>query len=137
MIQFQNESVVVRLELNTTAIFLTWKGFVPRREYREGLEASLEIAKKHKIKNWISDISLLEGISVKDQEWVGREWLPKAVSAGCYQNQAVIVAKDIFEQVSALNILTSFQNQPIVLQHFTNLRDARKWLKDGITEQAA
>ena len=132
MADFQNGSVVVELANNANAIFLRWKGSVPSLEYREGLERSLEIARKHNIKNWISDIRLLNGISLKDQRWVSVEWLPKAVSAGCYKNQAVIVAEYPFEKPSELNTITTIQNETVEIQHFTNPEDAKQWLENKV-----
>ena len=132
MVQFQNGSVVVELVNNATAIFLTWQGFPPSLQYREGLEKSLEIAQKHKIQNWMSDLRLLEGIGTKDQEWVGLEWLPKAVLAGCYKYQAVIMDEDPAEELSELNIITTVQNKPIEIQHFTSLKEAKQWLKKKV-----
>lgn len=128
MIQFQNEFVIAELVNNSTAIVLTWKGFIPSSKYREGLDKSLDLAKKHKIKNWISDIRLMKVIGVKDQEWAGTEWLSKTVSAGCYKKQAVIMSEDVFGQASANNILTTVQNQQIEIRNFTNMDDAKKWL---------
>lgn len=130
MVQFQNESVVIELVNNPTAIFLTWKGFPPSLQYREGMEKSLEIAQKHRIRNWISDIRLLEGIRVKDQEWVGQDWLARAVSAGCYKYQAVMITEEVFKEVSSLNIVTTVHDHPIEIRHFTSLEDAKKWLEN-------
>ncbi len=128
MNQFQNEFVTVELVNNSTAILSTWKGFIPSAKYREALDKSLELAKKHNIKNWISDIRLMKVLGVKDQEWAGTEWLSKAVSAGCYKKQAVIMSEDVFGQASAKNILTTVQNQQIEFQNFTRLEDAKSWL---------
>ena len=129
MIRFQNDSVVVELRNNATAIFLRWKGFPRSTQYREGLEKSLAIAMEYKTRNWISDIRHLDGIGLKDQQWVGEVWLPKAVSNGCYKKQAVIVSAHMEEKISALNVDTSIQNQVVEIRHFTNLKDAREWLE--------
>lgn len=130
MIRYQNESVVVKLTNKATAILLIWKGFPSCLSYRQGLEKSLEIAKEHKIINWISDISQMQAPQIKDQEWAGREWLRKAVSAGCYKNQAVIMAKDFFGDVADLNFTTTIQNLTLEFRHFTSLEDAKEWLED-------
>lgn len=128
MIQFQNEFVTAELVNNSTAILLTLKGFIPSVQYREALEKALDIAKKHKINNWISDITRMKVLGVKDQEWAGTVWLTKAVTAGCYKKQAVIMSDDIFGQASAKNILTTVQNQEIQIQNFTKIEEAKKWL---------
>ncbi|WP_224996097.1 hypothetical protein [Cesiribacter sp. SM1] len=128
MIQFQNEFVVIELVNNATAISLCWKGFVPSAKYREALEKAIEIARKHRITNWISDIRLMKVLAVKDQEWAGTVWLPKVVSAGCYKKQAVIMPEDIFGKASASSLLTTVQNQQIEIQNFTSPEDAKQWL---------
>lgn len=128
MIQFENDFVTVELVNNSTALLATWKGFIPSSYYRDALEKSLEIAKKHKIKNWISDIKLMKVIGTPDQEWAGTTWLLNAVSAGCYEKQAVIMSEDIFGKASANKILTTVQDQAIEIQNFVRLEDAKKWL---------
>ena len=128
MTQFQNEFVTAELVNDATAIVLTWKGFIPSASYRDALNKSLEIAKKHKIKNWVSDIRMMKVLGVKDQEWAGTDWVTRAVSAGCYKKQGVIMSEDVFGQASAKNILISVQNQQIEIQNFTKLEDAKKWL---------
>ncbi len=131
MIQFQNESIIVELVNDSTAILLTWKGFIPSLKYREALDKSLEIAKKYKIKNWISDIRLMKVVGVKDQEWAGTIWASKAVSAGCYKKQAVIMPEDVFGKASANNMIATVQNQKIEIKNFTRLDEAKQWLAES------
>jgi len=128
MIQFQNEYVVAELVNNSTVILLTWKGFIPSAEYREALDRSLEIAKTQKISKWISDLRLMKVIRVNDQEWASTDWLSRAVLAGCYSKQAVIMADDVFAQASAQKILTTVQNKQIEIQNFTKIEEAKTWL---------
>ena len=128
MLQFHNEFITVELVNQGTAIALTWKGFVPSTSYREAMEKALEIAKKHKIHNWISDIKLVKVLGIKDQEWCGTDWTPRAVLSGCYRKQAVIMPADVFGHASTQNIITKMQNQQIEIQYFTQLEEAKKWL---------
>jgi hypothetical protein len=128
MVQFQSEYAKIELVNNSSTILLTWKGFIPSATYRETLDKSLEIAKKFKIKKWISDIKQIKVIGVKDQEWAGTDWLSRAVGAGCYHKQAVIMADDIFGQASAKKILTTIQNQEVEIQNFNKLEEAITWL---------
>lgn len=131
MIQFQNDSVVVELVNDGTAVAMTWKGFIPSAKYREALEKTLEIARKHRIKYWISDIRQMKVISAKDQEWAATVWLSNAVAAGCYEKQAVIMSEDVFGQASAKNILTTVQNKQIEIQNFVSKDQAKKWLAEN------
>lgn len=128
MIQFENDFVTVELANNSTTIIVTWKGFIPSSYYRDALTKSLEIAKTHKIKKWISDIKLMKVIGTPDQEWAGTTWLLDAVSSGCYEKQAVIMSEDIFGKASANKILTTVQDKAIEIRNFVNLEDAKKWL---------
>ena len=130
MIQFQNEYIIAELVNDSTAILLSWKGFVPSLKYREALEQALTVAQKHRISNWISDIRQMKVVATKDQQWAGTEWLSKAVSSGCYKNQAVIMPEDLFGQASAVNMITTatVHNQQIQFQNFTSLESAKVWL---------
>jgi hypothetical protein len=128
MVQFKYDYAIAELVNNGTTILLTWKGFISSPNYRETLEKSLEIAKKNRIKNWISDIRLMKVLGPKDQEWAGTDWLPRAVAAGCYHKQAVIMAEDLFGELSAKKILATVQDQQIEIQNFVKVEDAKKWL---------
>jgi hypothetical protein len=130
MKQFENEFVKVELINDSTALLITWSGFIPSEKYRDALTRSLEIAKKYKIKNWVSDIKAMKVIAMADQEWASTEWLVKAVTGGCYHKQAVIMADDIFGQASAKKILATVANQEIEIQNFNNIQDAKAWLQE-------
>ncbi|HTF80658.1 MAG TPA: hypothetical protein VL947_03000, partial [Cytophagales bacterium] len=107
MVHFESEFVKIELLSDPNAILSTWIGFVPSAKYREALEMALELAKKHKIDKWISDIKSMKVISVADQEWASTEWFSRALSAGCYRKQAVIMSDDVFGQASAKKIITT------------------------------
>ena len=128
MVQFQNEFVVVELVNNATAIVLTWKGYIPSAIYRESLEKSLDIAKEHKITNWISDIRHMKMLEAQDQAWAISVWLPKAVSAGCYKKQAVLMPEDIFGGASARNLISAALGHLVDIQSFTTMEDAKEWV---------
>ncbi len=136
MIQFQNKFVVVALVNSSTAIALTWKGYIPSAVYREALEKSLLIAQEHKIENWISDIRHIKIISVQDRKWVEQAWIPNAVSSGCYKKQAVIMAEDIFAGAAARYLLTVVMDQQVETRNFTNLEEAKAWLQN-VDDKAA
>lgn len=130
MLQFQNKFVVVELLNNATAIYLSWRGTVPGKEYRTSLIRALEIAKAHKISNWISDISEMGPIMAEDQEWAGKVWIPEAVSSRTYQKQAVVV-DEYFGGVSSNDFVVTVQGQEIEFKHFSSLEEAKHWLQEG------
>ncbi len=131
MIHFQNNYVAIELINDSTAILLTWKGFVPSAVYREGMSKALEIARKHKIVNWVSDIRLLKVLGIPDQEWAGVKWVTDATSAGCYKKQAIIMAEDVFGKLTAQNIMEYIKDPEIKLSCFPALEDAKNWLSGG------
>lgn len=128
LIQFQNDYVEVTLDKDATAMVLIWKDYVPSGIYRAALEQALEIAREHQISNWISDIRQLKILEAADQAWVSTDWLNKAITAGCYKKQAVIMAEDIFGQAAARNILAAINEEQIEIQYFNSLEAAKAWL---------
>jgi hypothetical protein len=128
MLQFENEFVKVELVSNSKILLLTWMGFIPSVKYRDACEKALEIAKKHRVKEWLSDIKQVKVVSPTDQEWVVADWAPRAVAAGCYNRQAILMPDDIFGQVSANKMIVSIKGQSVEMQNFNNLEAAKEWL---------
>ncbi|MEM9981793.1 MAG: hypothetical protein AAF734_04795, partial [Bacteroidota bacterium] len=63
----------------------------------------------------------------KDQNWMQEDWFPRAFAVG-FRRSAVVVAADIFRDISVKNIVNRINNQQFEVQYFTTLEAAKGWI---------
>lgn len=128
MLQFENEYVKIELVNNSKVVKIAWIGFVPADKYKEALEKSLEIAKTHKISDWLTDARGIKVIKVESQDWAMNDWMPRAVNAGCYKRQAMVLPNDAFGKASADRMISLIGKQEVVFSNFNSEESALAWL---------
>ena len=73
----------VKYEEKHNVVFVEWKKFCCREDYRKPLEYALDIIKNHKGCNYVADTrNGFENIP-EDTEWVAQYFMPKAKEYGC------------------------------------------------------
>jgi hypothetical protein len=132
MVQFENEYVKIETLNNSKILKIVWIGFVPGDAYRAALEKSLEIAKKFKITNWLTDARTMKVVKLENQDWAMKDWMPRVVNAGCYKKQAVVLPQDLFGKASADRMISMVGNQEVAFSNFGTEESAIDWLS-GVT----
>ncbi len=79
---YLSEYCDVKYESEYNVVFVKWKKFCCKDDYRRPLEYALEIIKEHKC-DYVADTrNGFENIP-EDTEWVADYFMPKAVENGC------------------------------------------------------
>lgn len=79
---YKSEFCEVKYEENYNVVFVKWKKFCCKDDYRKPLEYALEIIKEHKC-NYVADTRTgFENIP-EDTKWIADYFIPKAVEYGC------------------------------------------------------
>ena len=79
---YKSEFCEVKYEENYNVVFVKWKKFCCKDDYRKPLEYALEIIKEHKC-NYVADTRTgFENIP-EDTKWIADYFIPKAVGYGC------------------------------------------------------
>ena len=82
-IKYLSEFCDVKYEEKHNVVFVEWKKFCCREDYRKPLEYALDIIKNHKGCNYVADTrNGFENIP-EDTEWVAQCFMPKAKEYGC------------------------------------------------------
>jgi hypothetical protein len=63
----------------------------------------------------------------QEQQWIAREWLPRAVQAG-YRHGAVVVSPNVLVRLATAFVTTSIQGLPLMYRSFDTVADAQSWL---------
>ena len=78
---YKSEFCEVKYEENYNVVFVKWKKFCCKDDYRKPLEYALEIIKEHKC-NYVADTRTgFENIP-EDTKWIADYFIPKAVEYG-------------------------------------------------------
>lgn len=109
------------------AVLLEWHGFAKSERFREACNNALKLMidkKSHKI---IADNRDAKVIKMKDQQWLHEEWMSKAYERG-YRTSAVIVSKNLFNDVAVKEIVNQMDKGKFSVHFFTDLDQAKDWL---------
>ncbi|GAB3741008.1 hypothetical protein GCM10027594_20820 [Hymenobacter agri] len=64
----------------------------------------------------------------EEQQWITREWMPRAVLGG-YRYGAVVVSTNVLARLATAFITTAVQGLPLVYRSFDAEDEARRWLQ--------
>ncbi|RSK33184.1 hypothetical protein [Hymenobacter metallilatus] len=70
----------------------------------------------------------MRAFSTTEQQWIVREWLPRAVLEAGYRYGGVLVSEDVFTRLATAYVTTSVQNLPLVYRTFSHEASANAWL---------
>ncbi len=107
----------------------TYEGFLKHTEFREIAEGSLALIQQSGYSKILVDTRQTRIIQKESQQWIDRDWFPRATKAGV-RHMAFLTPADYFGKVSV-----EATNQPairkgdITIQYFTNMASARRWLQ--------
>jgi hypothetical protein len=131
---FQTKHASIVYHADKHILQLTWYNFTPSPEYRNILNKALEIMDACYAKKWIFDQRDAGVIAPDDIKWVVEDWTPRVVQAlGKNIYSAVILAKNIFGEVSLKNLVSNTQKQKdtqgaIETRYFDSILAAEQWL---------
>lgn len=119
-------SVIVEEQTDISAAVITFNGSIKSADYRKAMETNYELCKLPQVKNWLQNNTDAGILSLEDQNWVSTNLIPKA--AEYVEKIAVVISRDVFRKFAAKNILDK-QKGKLNFQYFSNLEEAKDWLK--------
>jgi SpoIIAA-like len=115
-------------DANVRALVSTVKGSVVSKEFRKTAMDGLELMVTQKATKILLNIGELGVMSLEDQQWLQKEWNPKALEAGL-RYQALVIPKDVFGKMAVQRVQNDLKrNQQITIQYFENEAKALEWL---------
>lgn len=70
----------------------------------------------------------MQPFSAQEQEWVAKDWLPRAVWEGGYRHGAVVVSHEVMVRLATAYITTQVSGLPLIYQSFDVENEALTWL---------
>jgi hypothetical protein len=109
------------------AVQLKWSGFASSEAFREACDFSLKLLVEYQADRMIADNTHAKIVLPEDQEWMNRVWFPKAFKGG-FRTSAVVVAQDVFRDLSVKKIVNDMDMEKFEVQFFSTPAAAYDWL---------
>ncbi len=126
---FEEKYLKIHYNEEVNCIHMQWTGFATTEKYKNGMNTGLEKVKEKKVSRWLADMVDMAAISPDDQKWTNEDWFPRLLEAGV-KTSAVVMSKDIFNQLAVKKIGQDMTNNSYTMHFFDDLEEAKKWLKD-------
>lgn len=105
-----------------------WKGFVEGRNLREAMDKGLEILQTKKAPFWLADLRKLGVISQADQEWISRDWFPRAMQIGLTKRATILPEKAV-GKMSVNRVSEQMNNRRVESAIFQEVGEAYYWFE--------
>ncbi|MFN8436194.1 MAG: hypothetical protein U0V72_01045 [Cytophagales bacterium] len=132
MIKLYNSigNVFFQLEFDEqkNSVYAYWNGFVTIENVKEGAELVAEMLEQTHCPNFINVNTDLTGPWESSNDWIQREWTPRAIKGGL-KNFAFVVSPNIFGQLSAMDLNKRLENFDLEMKTFSSLDDAQQWIQ--------
>jgi hypothetical protein len=118
----------VLLDADVPCLTVVWKREASSEQLRAVLEKLIELIRQHKISKVLGDDTALPQIQPEDQDWIVRDWMPRAVEAGL----KLAANKSPEAYFGRLAVETIKANQSLLaIRSFEHFEEARRWLKNA------
>ena len=117
----------MRWDAACDAVHVDWQGWADSAEFVALNEAGLSALREHRSSRWLADCRNLKTIKLADQEWVDRDWFPRALAAGL-RRMALVIANSKLAQMNIEQILSRIPGTKLDVAYFATEVMARDWL---------
>jgi hypothetical protein len=131
MTQYEKDHLTVTWDESLQAVVTNWHESADGDDYREGLDAGLELARSKTAPNWLADRRALATVAEADQEWTNRNWLPRALDSQLDRMSIVRSEADVAEMAPE-DIAREAGGDALTTHYFDDRSDAEAWLKERL-----
>jgi len=128
MAHYETDFLTVEWDDSVEAVVMNWTDFAEGDDYRDGLDAGLELVKQRNAENWLADLREMKAVAREDQEWTEDDWHPRAFDTSL-ANMAIVQPESVVTEMSVEDLVQEIGEQ-ITMQIFDNRQDARNWLDE-------
>src|SRR5690606_1813072 len=92
------------------------------------LDNVIVMLKNHSVSRISGNDSALPMVHAEDQEWIAKDWFPRAVATG-WRVSANKLPDTYFGQLTTNQVQIKEAPEPVVIKNFQYLAEARQWLE--------
>lgn len=125
MTYLEEPYLIIRWDETLKCVHMQWRGFVEGEKFRAGLDKGLELLKEKKAQRWLADLEQLRVVSLSDQDWMTKNWLPRATASGL-RFTANVLPESVIAQMVVNRIKVNAKDDGAA--YFDDMEKAREWL---------
>ena len=126
---------LVRWDPRTNAACIEWQGWANATEFATASEAALTAIKEHDGSCFLGDCRDLKAVQQLDQDWVDRDWMLRALSAGL-RKMALVIPTSAVAHTNIEQMMSGSPGSAVEVGYFTNVEDASVWLNETLPPDA-
>jgi hypothetical protein len=127
---FQNENAKMVYYPELKIVHNTFHGKPTGKQFREALDAGVEVMKKYGSTKWLSDDRQNQAqFSEEDNEWADSVWFPRMQEVG-WKTWAMVVPESVAARDNVVDIIDKIYDQGVRISVFVDLDEALKWLSE-------
>jgi hypothetical protein len=130
MVYIDTPNALVLWDSVTRSVVLEWRNFVFGDEYRVALNTVLKALEENRSSNVLSDSRRMKAIPQDDQDWLLKEWVPRAEKAGL-KHMAIVLPKSTLGQMTLQRLAQVGPDKRLVsndgTSYFETVDEAKKW----------
>lgn len=120
---FENSNADVFADPEVKSIVVVWKKITPE-EYKEVLNKGIDFLKSKGYANWFADTTNHGAVNKDLQEWVDKDWTPRALQAGLKKLSYNLPAS-VLSQMSIESLVQVMGD--VTIHAFASYEEARRW----------
>jgi hypothetical protein len=124
----ESSSYKITYDADADCVVMKWDGYSTSSEFRQGTETMLNMVIFHHTNYVLADIENMVLISQEDQQWLEREFIPRAINFG-FGALAIIKPKSYFNKVAIETISYKVDPGKLPIRFFDKIEEAKDWLK--------
>ena len=132
MVHLDTPNALVMWDPDSRSVVLEWRNFVYGDEYRGALNAVLEALRTNGSNKVLSDSRRMKAISQDDQEWLLKDWVPRAGKAGL-RHMAIVLPKSALGQMTLQRLAQAGPDKRLVssdgTSYFETIEEAKRWFQ--------
>ena len=130
MVYIDTPNALVMWDSVTRSVILEWRNFVFGDEYRGALDAVIKAMEEHRSNKVLSDSRRMRAIPQDDQDWLLKEWVPRAYKAGL-KHMAIVLPKSTLGQMTLHQLAKVGPDKRLVsndgTSYFETVEEAKRW----------
>ena len=132
MVYIDTLNALVMWDSVTRSVILEWRNFVFGDEYRDALDAVIKAMEENRSNKVLSDSRRMKAIPQDDQDWLLKEWVPRAYKAGL-KHMAIVLPKSTLGQMTLQRLARVGPDKRLVsndgTSYFETAEEAKRWFR--------
>ena len=128
-LHFEHPACNIFYNKDLHAVHTVWKGsFVKDETLKNILNDIINLLVLKKTGALMADTRLMQEITEPDEEWIVKDWYPRALAAG-FSSEALLVSKATFNEVTIKQVVSKYDDGQVTTAYFQTYNEAESWLR--------